>query len=176
MKIDNLVVTVPERPALGHTGGSISFLPSSLVIHRLEGEHQVSNQGAHLHLFLPAPLLLDCFGRRTSIFNFDGPYLGQLTECDGLANYEYGGFREHAVTELQMRAHSEINDGIFHLELAGKLSPRQQSNEHWEMPSPLAEFGVNVAFPIADAGSVFHGKSTDMQSSVERRLERFVAM
>ncbi|WP_143084909.1 hypothetical protein [Novosphingobium sp. CF614] len=176
MKIDNLVVTVPERPALGHTGGSISFLSSSLVIRRLEGGAPGFEHGAHLHLFLAAPLLLECFGGRTSTFNFDGPYLGQLTECDGLANYEYDGFREHAVTELQMRAHTEIGDGIFHLELAGKLSPRQQSNEHWEMPSPLAAFGVSVAFPIADAGSVFHGKSTEMQSSVERRLERFIAM
>jgi len=175
MKIDNLVVTVPERPALGHAGGSISFLSSSLLIHRLVGD-QVSSHGAHLYLLVAAPLLLDCFGRKMSTFNFDGPYLGQLTECSGLANYEYGGFREHAVTELRMRAQTEFGEGIFRLELAGKLSPRQQSNEDWEIPSPLTAFGVNVAFPIADAGLVFHGKSAEMQSAVERCLERCIAM
>lgn len=175
MKIDSLVVAVPERPALGHVGGSIRFLPSLLLISRLENEDRVSDNGAHLSLILPAALLLECFGRRTTLFNFQGPYLGELTERSGLTNYEYGGFGQHAVTELTMRAQADLDHGIFHLALAGGLSPWRQNIDHWEVPRPLTKFDANVAFPIAEAGSVFHGKDDEMQSAVEKRLERFVA-
>ncbi len=176
MKIDSLVVSVPERPMLGHAGGSISFLPSSLSIWRLEHESRVSNQGAHLQLILPAALLLNCFGRRVSAFNFEGSYLGELTERHGLADYEYGGFMQHAITGIQMRSHVDVDEGIFQLVLAGALSPMQQSIDAWEMPKPLTEFAVEVAFPIAEAGLVFHGKDVEMQSAVQKRLDRFVTV
>lgn len=176
MKIDSLLVSVPERPVLGHARGSISFLPSSLSIWRLEHENRISNQGAHLQLILPAAILLDCFGRRMSTFNFEGPYLGELTERHGLADYEYGGFMQHAVTGIQMRSNVDIDEGIFQLVLAGALSPMQQSIDNWGIPKPLTEFAVEVAFPIAEAGLVFHGKDSEMQSAVQKRLDRLVTV
>lgn len=176
MKIDSLLVNVPERPSLSHKGGSISFLPSFLVIHRLKETDlsQVSQRGAHLILFVPSPLLLDCFSRATSNFSFEGSYLGQLTESKGLADYEHGGFREHAVTELRINARADVQNGIFYLDLEGKLSPVRQSHAHWEAPKSLSAFSIGVHFRIAEAGAVFQGNTREMQDSVNQRLARLV--
>jgi hypothetical protein len=173
MKIDSLAVTVPERPYLGHVNGGIGFLPSLLTIQRLEKENQVSDRGAHIILHLPSVLVLGCFSRKRSVFNFKGPDLGQLTEAYGLASFEGCGFLEHAVTEIRMCAETDIPRGIFHLELSGGLALRRQSQDHWKMPKPLSAFKVDVTVPIMQAGSIFHGNDAQKQARVEEQLERF---
>jgi hypothetical protein len=176
MKIDSLLVNVPERPSLSHKGGNIAFLPSFLVVDRLKETDlsQVSQRGAHLVLFVPSPLLLECFSRVTSSFCFEGSYLGQLTESTGLADYEHGGFGEHAVTELRITTRTDVQNGNFYLNLDGQLSPVRQSHAHWEAPKSLSAFSIGVHFRVAEAGAVFHGTTHETQDSVNQRFARLV--
>lgn len=173
MKSDNVSVTVANRPDLSHAYSSLRFFNFGINLFRLTpGTGSVSQTGPHIFLHIPSGVVIDCFERDMSVIKFEGPCIGTLRERDGLAAYEYGGFLEHAVSELLLTFKVDLQAEEFRLQASGKLSPKRQTKDEWEKPKNLSDFQIDARFAFEKMGSLFEGKSDEMQAAFDRALVR----
>lgn len=173
MKSDNVSVTVGNRPDLSHTYSSLSFFKFGISLFRLVPETiSVSKTGAHIFLYIPSAVVIDCFEREISVIKFEGPCIGTLSELYGLEAYEYGGFFEHAVSELLLTLKIDLLAEEFHLQASGKLSPKRQTKDEWEKPKNLDDFQIDARFACEEMGSFFADNSDEIQADIDRALVR----
>ena len=173
MKSDNVSVTVANRPDLSHDYSSLRFFNFGINLFRLTPETgSVSQTGPHIFLHIPSGVVVDCFEREMSVIKFEGPCIGTLRERNGLSAYEYGGFLEHAVSELLLTFNVDLQAREFRLHASGKLSPKRQTKDEWEKPKNLSDFQIDARFTIEEVGSLFEGKSDEMQAAFDRALVR----
>jgi hypothetical protein len=170
VQVDSLSVEIADQPLLSYVGGDVSFQRASIIINCLDDRGLVSNTGAHFLLDVSSGLIKNCLRTEASKFLLVGPIVGQLNEFSGLSNYEYGGFREHAVQVLQIIGVVDLQSGEFHLNLSGRLGAKKQSQDHWQNPRPLASFNVDMILSLSKAGQIFSGEEVQMQASIDERL------
>lgn len=173
MMTDNVSVTVANRPDLSHAYSSLRFFNFGINLFRLDPEtSSVSKTGPHIFLYIPSGIVIDCFEREMSVIKLEGPCIGTLRERDGLAAYEYGGFLEHAVSELLLTFKVDLQAEKLRLQASGKLSPKRQTKDEWEKPKKLSDFQIGAHFAFEKVGSLFQGNPDEMQTSVDRALAR----
>nr|WP_144033752.1 hypothetical protein [Sphingomonas laterariae] len=123
-------------------------------------------------IYVPSAVLTHCLERETSVFSFEGPYLGEMSECHGLEAYEYGGLRTHAVSRLRLTFEADRILGQFRMQICGALSPIRQSNDEWDVPAPLSDFQIDAQFGFDEVASIFFGDKEAIKGNVDRALAR----
>lgn len=171
-----ICVQVEGRPKLTHRRSAVSITGASLNIWRLSdpeaGAHyQLASAGPQFSFFFSEELALDCLGRMTSSFTFNGSCLGTMRED---IETEAGERLTliHPITEFSLLFSVEPAEHRFSVQLVGKMVPTGQDRDSGLSSLKLIKFAIKVMMPLAEVGALFQGKKAIIRSKIDRALAR----